>query len=96
MSDVPQTDDRHPADMVTAMVDQALKLAETWTAWDGEARPINDLWGFIFLIWPVSCGFVARVWGGGFQAAWWYSLMMPPRTRLRRTSMLSVGTAAGV
>jgi hypothetical protein len=42
MSDVPQTDDRHPADMVTAMVDQALKLAETWTASDGEARPIND------------------------------------------------------
>jgi hypothetical protein len=42
MSDVPQTDDRHPADVVTAMVDQVLKLAETWTAWDGEPRPIDD------------------------------------------------------
>jgi hypothetical protein len=42
MSDVPQTEDRHPADVVTAMVDQVLKLAETWTAWDGEPRPIDD------------------------------------------------------
>jgi hypothetical protein len=42
MSDLPQTDDRHPADVVTAMVDQVLKLAETWTAWDGEPRPIDD------------------------------------------------------
>jgi len=42
MSDVPQTDDRHPADVVTAMVDQVLKLAETWTAWDGEPRPKDD------------------------------------------------------
>jgi hypothetical protein len=42
MSDVPQTDDRHPADVVTAMVDQVLKLAETWTAWDGEPRPTGD------------------------------------------------------
>lgn len=42
MSDVPQTDDRHPADVVTAMVDRVLELAETWTAWDGEPRPIDD------------------------------------------------------
>lgn len=42
MSDVPQTDDRHPADVVTAMVDQVLKLAGTWTTWDGEARQIDD------------------------------------------------------
>jgi hypothetical protein len=42
MSDMPQTDDRHPADVVTAMVDQVLKLAKTWTAWDGEPRPIDD------------------------------------------------------
>jgi len=42
MSDVPQTDDRHPADVVTSMVDEVLKLAETWTAWDGEPRPADD------------------------------------------------------
>jgi hypothetical protein len=42
MSDVPQTDDRHPADVVTAMVDQVLKLADTWTAWDGEPRPADE------------------------------------------------------
>lgn len=42
MSDAPRTDARHPADVVTAMVDQVLKLAETWTAWDGEPRPVAD------------------------------------------------------
>jgi hypothetical protein len=42
MSDVPQTDDRHPAEVVSAMVDQVLTLAKTWTAWDGEPRPIDD------------------------------------------------------
>jgi hypothetical protein len=36
--DRPATDDRHPADVVTAMVDHVLDLAATWTAWDG--RPI--------------------------------------------------------
>jgi hypothetical protein len=40
--EVPQTDDRHPADVVTAMIDQVLKLAETWTVWDGQPRPIDD------------------------------------------------------
>jgi hypothetical protein len=31
----PQTDDRHPADAVTGMVDHVLKLAATWPQWDG-------------------------------------------------------------
>jgi hypothetical protein len=42
MSDVPRTDDRHPADVVTAMVDQVLALAESWIAWDGKPLPIDD------------------------------------------------------
>jgi hypothetical protein len=42
MSDTPQTDDRHPADVVTAMVDRVLELAETWTGWDGEPRRADD------------------------------------------------------
>jgi hypothetical protein len=42
MSDEPRTDDRHPADVVTAMVDQVLALAESWTAWDGDPKPIDD------------------------------------------------------
>jgi hypothetical protein len=41
MSDLPQTDDRHPAEVVTVMVEQVLRLAETWTAWDGQPRPID-------------------------------------------------------
>lgn len=35
MSDQPITDHRDPADVVTAMIDQVLELAETWTTWDG-------------------------------------------------------------
>jgi hypothetical protein len=42
MTDEPPTDERHPADVVTAMVDQVIALAETWTAWDGEPRPVDD------------------------------------------------------
>lgn len=42
MPDVPMTDDRHPADVVINLIEQSLKLAETWTAWDGEPRPIDD------------------------------------------------------
>lgn len=42
MSDEPQTDDRHPADVVTGMVDRVLALAGTWTAWDGTPRPVDD------------------------------------------------------
>ena len=42
MSDNPQTDDRHPAEVVTTMVQQVLGLAATWTAWDGVPRPVDD------------------------------------------------------
>jgi hypothetical protein len=37
----PEVDDRHPADVVTGMVDHVLDLAETWPRWDG--RPIEIL-----------------------------------------------------
>ncbi|MGW2179122.1 hypothetical protein ACWCXX_13725 [Streptomyces sp. NPDC001732] len=37
--EVPATDGRDPAQLVTAMVDHVLALAETWTAWDG--RPVS-------------------------------------------------------
>ena len=40
MSDpVPETDDRHPADVVNALVGHVLDLAATWPLWDG--RPIK-------------------------------------------------------
>ena len=42
MSDIPQTDERHPAEVVTSMVDHVLTLAETWTAWDGRPCPVDD------------------------------------------------------
>jgi hypothetical protein len=42
MSDVPQTDGRDPAEVVTSMVDGVLALAATWTAWDGVPRPVDD------------------------------------------------------
>jgi hypothetical protein len=42
MSDVPVTDDRHPAEVVTAMVDRVLALAGTWPAWDGVPLPADD------------------------------------------------------
>jgi hypothetical protein len=35
----PETDDRHPADVVTGMVDHVLHLAATWPRWDG--RPLE-------------------------------------------------------
>jgi hypothetical protein len=35
----PETDDRHPADVVTSMVDHVLDLAATWPRWDG--RPVE-------------------------------------------------------
>jgi hypothetical protein len=35
----PAVDDRHPADVVTAMVDHVLQVAATWPQWDG--RPIE-------------------------------------------------------
>lgn len=31
----PEVDDRHPADVVTGMVDYVLLCAETWPRWDG-------------------------------------------------------------
>ena len=36
--DIPATDDRDPAAVIEAAVIEALRLARTWTAWDG--RPI--------------------------------------------------------
>lgn len=42
MSEGPRVDGRHPADVVTAMVAEVLRLAETWTGWDGEPRPVDD------------------------------------------------------
>jgi hypothetical protein len=35
----PEADDRHPADVVTGMVDHVLRMAATWPEWDG--RPIE-------------------------------------------------------
>ena len=35
----PVVDDRHPADVITGMVDHVLELAATWPMWDG--RPLE-------------------------------------------------------
>jgi hypothetical protein len=35
VSDIPAVDDRHPAEVVTALVDHVLNLAATWPSWDG-------------------------------------------------------------
>jgi len=35
----PEVDDRHPADVVTGMVDHVLEVAATWPRWDG--RPVE-------------------------------------------------------
>jgi hypothetical protein len=40
--DRPGTDGRHPADVVTGMVEHVLELAATWTAWDGTPRRTDD------------------------------------------------------
>ena len=39
-----QTDDRHPAEVITAMVDRVLALAQTWPSWDGQpfVVPMED------------------------------------------------------
>ncbi|RKN20137.1 hypothetical protein D7147_14740 [Micromonospora musae] len=42
MSDTPLTDARNPADVVTGMVQQVLEMAQTWTHWDGQPRPVDD------------------------------------------------------
>jgi hypothetical protein len=36
----PDIDDRHPADVLTGMVDHVLRLAETWPNWDGRPAEI--------------------------------------------------------
>lgn len=40
--DVPVTDDRDPAEALTAMVDHVLALAATWTVWDGTPAHVDD------------------------------------------------------
>ncbi len=37
----PEVDDRHPADVVTDMVDHVLRLAATWPRWDGRPAEIS-------------------------------------------------------
>jgi hypothetical protein len=37
----PDTDERNPADVVVGMVDEVLRLVDTWPAWAGEPRPID-------------------------------------------------------
>jgi hypothetical protein len=39
-----QTFDRHPAEVITAMVDRVLAIAETWPSWDGQpfVVPMED------------------------------------------------------
>ncbi|MEU9462625.1 hypothetical protein [Streptomyces sp. NPDC048312] len=41
-AETPATDDRDPAQLLTAMVDRVLALAATWTAWDGRPVPAGD------------------------------------------------------
>ena len=40
--DIPATDDRYPAAVIEAAVGHALRLAQTWTAWDGRPIPAGD------------------------------------------------------
>ena len=40
--DRPATDDRPPAEVVTAMVDHVLDLAATWVSWDGAPIAAGD------------------------------------------------------
>ncbi|GIG89278.1 hypothetical protein [Plantactinospora endophytica] len=40
--DVPATDDRDPARVIEQSVAYALRLAETWTNWDGTLRQVQD------------------------------------------------------
>ncbi|MFG3438134.1 hypothetical protein ACGF0J_12915 [Nonomuraea sp. NPDC047897] len=43
MSDeIPTTDEREPALVVTSMIDRVLELAATWTAWDGRPLRADD------------------------------------------------------
>jgi hypothetical protein len=36
----PEVDSRHPADVVTDMVEHVLRVAETWLRWDGRPREV--------------------------------------------------------
>jgi hypothetical protein len=38
----PETDERSPEDVVTAMADRVIQLVATWPAWDGTPRPVDD------------------------------------------------------
>jgi hypothetical protein len=38
----PVTDERDPAAVVAGMVDDVLRLVETWPAWDGEPAAVDD------------------------------------------------------
>lgn len=38
----PQTDGRPPAEVVAGMVEAVLHLVDTWPAWDGRPRPVDD------------------------------------------------------
>jgi hypothetical protein len=40
----PEVDDRHPADVVTGMVEHVLRMAATWPEWDGHPIeiPVED------------------------------------------------------
>jgi len=40
--ETPKTDDRDPSEVVTATVDHVLKLASTWTAWNGRPCAVDD------------------------------------------------------
>jgi len=40
--DRPVTDDRDPAEVVSGMVDHVLALVDSWTAWDGAPRGVDD------------------------------------------------------
>jgi hypothetical protein len=40
--DTPTTDDRHPAQVIEDAVEYALRLAETWPAWDGRPLAAGD------------------------------------------------------
>jgi hypothetical protein len=40
-NDTPLADDRDPADVIESAVAHALRLAETWTAWDGIPRTVE-------------------------------------------------------
>ncbi len=40
--DVPLTDDRDPAELIEQAVAHALRLAQTWTSWDGQPRLVDE------------------------------------------------------